>query len=119
MEDLMILEYIGVSSTTSTRGCLKYQCDITRDLKDITNLEGEFIIVSSKAESMCRIEYNGISIGDLVLRRTKDSGVIFKIQHTSLYMGNFFLIPEFNNTVINKIYKYLKDLEKYEVCVMY
>lgn len=115
MEDLIKLKRIKTRNSL----CLVYECDITKDLKELTELNGRFVLVSSIDEDIARIEYNSISIGDILLKRKENIGEIFEIKRTSLYMGNFYFIPEFTNSIINKIYKYLNGLQEDKICVMY
>lgn len=115
MEDLIKLKRVGKRNEL----CIVYECDITKDLKELTELNGRFVLVSNMTESIARIEYNSISIGDILLKRKENGRAIFEIKYTSLYMGNFYLIPEFTNSIINKVYKYLKGLQEDKICVMY
>lgn len=92
------------------------ECSITKDLKELTGLSGEFYICYNYTEAIGRLEYNGISIGDIIVE--KIDSIKRKIVKTSLYLGNYSLIPEFNTSIVNTIYRYLKDLEN-NVCIVY
>ena len=105
MEKLISFKYIKAKCSGNI-----YKCEITEKIKEITCLDKEFVICANRNEAIFRIEYNGISICGVVLNRTQ-SIVRFTIRDISMYMGNIHLLPEFNNSIINKIYKYLKELQ--------
>lgn len=105
------MELIKLNFKHSSEAGSYYTCELTDKLNEIVGMNDKFLICNKTFQYIYRIQYNNISIGDLLCITDNRNSCNIVTKFTPYISNLDFINPKIPNNIINQVYRYLKSLE--------